>query len=223
MAIAFVSASDAQNFINDGGTLAYAANVSAGSLLLAFVNVTGATEQVNGITDTLGNTWARAVQSTGAVGRRAEIWYTRTASGGANTLTFDFSGAGTNHGVVIAEFSGFSNGVSLDQFNSTSNGTNTTTHSAGSITTTVADAVLVAVFVFDSGFSINGRLTGWNPMIANIRQDSIYKIASATETTDAQVTTADVERGPAAIASFYETVGGGGGNRRRRVLLGRAA
>lgn len=212
MAIAFVQDDVAAfpNTVADGGTLAYGSNVSAGSLLIAALAIQSATVQGNALTDTLGNTWTMLVRSATSRGFITEIWYAPCPSGGANTVTFDLTGT-ANCFPNLQEYSGFSNGVTAGVTNSTNNGTNTTTHSAGDVTTTVADSLILTVYAFDSAFVVNGRLTDWVGLTPTIRSDYQYKIASATETTDGEITTAEVARGPAAIASFSETAGGGGG------------
>jgi hypothetical protein len=208
MAIAFVQ-DDTFNPIADGGTLAFGSNVGSGVLLVALIRIASGTIIVNALTDTLGNTWALAEQSAATGGANCSIWYAPCPTGGACTVTFDWTGT-ANGMATLAEFSGFSGGVTAGPTNSVANGTNTTTHSAGDITTTVADSLLTAIFCFESAFTVNSRLTDWNALVGNSRYDASYKIASATETTDGQITTVDVERGPSAIAAFSETTGGGG-------------
>lgn len=207
MALAFVQ--DTSGAIADGGTLAYGSNVGSGTLLAALIMIPSGTLSVNGITDSLGNTWALGVKSGVDNTRIIEIWYAACPTGGANTVTFDWTGA-VNGQVVLAEFSGFPNGVTKDQTNSLADSAAGTNHSCGDITTTVAEEVVLASHGFDSGFSVSSRETNYVALETNVRQDSHYLLTSGTLTTDGDITTADIERGPSAIASFYATAGGGG-------------
>lgn len=212
MAKAFIQQKDGT--VADGGSLAFNSNVGSGTLLVACVLLTGNGNQVNGITDSLGNTWARAVKiegTTSGAGNNfnAAIWYASCPTGGACTITGDWAAA-ANAQVVLAEFSGFANGVTLDQTNSAEND-NIATCSHGSITTTMAEAVAVACMVLSSSFTVSSRASGWNGLTAGSRRDSSYKILSSTETTDGAVTFGTAEDATGCIASFYETAGGGGG------------
>lgn len=217
MAIAFVQ--DDAGAIGDGGTLAFTNNVAANSTLFACIAMPG-TPTVVGITDTLGNTWTLAKRQSGAETDRAEIWSAHSPSGGANTLTFDWSGAATAH-VCISEFSGFANGVSLDQTNGANSTGTTIGH--GSITTTVAAAVSITCMRTATNAAVSSRGDGFTSLTNNSRGFHGYKVHSATETVDGDITFTASEVGVGAIADFYETAGGGGGTTLRpstRMLLG---
>lgn len=204
MAIAFVQQAT-NGAVVDGGTLAYGSNVGSGTLLLATMFMQSSS-LVNGITDALGNTWTRAVNKVGTsggagVGIGAEIWWAHCPTGGANTLTFDWSVAIGNQ-VWIGEYSGFTSGATKDQTNSTEND-NTATNSCGSITTTQNEELLIGTLSFASAFVVSSRLSGWNALTAGSRRDTQYKITSTTETTDGAVTCNAAEDSTCCIASFY--------------------
>ena len=198
----------------NGGTAAYNSNVSAGTLLVAQCWVSGnnSSNGVASITDTRGNTWARAIQSAIANGTaRCEIWYAANANAGANTLTINWAGSPTNVVLHMAEFDGFPDGVTEGETNTNIETTNTTTRIAGEITTT-ATAVIIAIIGFESAFSVSARPESFTGLTATIRADHSYRVPGSGVTTDAEVTCGDVERGPGAIAAFYATEDGGGGD-----------
>lgn len=224
MAIAFVQQNQA-GVIADGGTVAFGSNVGSDTLLVAQLWVQSTTERVSAISDTLGNTWQRAVESDLANNNaRVDIWYALCPTGGACTVTFDYTAAATVV-VQMQEYSGFAGGVTVGPTNTNIETFNNTTRIAGEITTTVADSLLIAIIGMESNFSVSSRLSGWNALTATIRSDHQYKIATATETTDAEITCAAVERGAGAIVAFSESAGGGGGGttlrpKQRRQMMG---
>lgn len=184
-------------------TLAFAANVGAGSMLFACVQIPDTTTTVSGITDTLGNTWSLTKRQIGTT-RAAEMWHAHAPAGGANTITVSFSAAAICQ-FNISEFAGFSAGMTAGP----TNGANDTTspQTCGEITTTVAASLILATLAIDTAFSVSSRLSGWVGLTGANRRDSQYKIATATETTDGAVTMAADEVTAGAIAAWSETVG----------------
>lgn len=205
MAIAFVQ--DDAGTVGDLGTLAFTSNVAANSILIASVAMPGA-PSVTSITDTRGNTWALRRRQVGAEGDAAELWWAFNAGAGANTLTFDYSGAASAH-VCISEFSGFAAGVSLDQVNGASDqvGTNI---GHGNITTTIAASLALTCMRTATNATISSRGDSFLSLTNNSRGFHGYKIQTATETVNGDITFNASEAGNGAIANFYETVAAGG-------------
>lgn len=217
MAFALVSGSQAAGTVTDGGTLAYAANVGSNTLLIACIHLPSSATVV-GITDTLGNTWAAAVskQGTGSgagTAINASIWFAYCATGGANTITCDWSGASSAQ-VDITEYSGFTGGVTAVHETNFSE-TLTSPVRGGSITTTDA-GVVICTISFGTAFSVTGRSAGWNALTNGTRRDSQYYLAAASgETTDGTVTCAANEASTGVIATFYTAAGAGQPTMRR--------
>lgn len=204
MAIAFVQ--DDAGTVTDGGTLAFTNNVAANSILIASVAMPGA-PSVTSITDTRGNTWALRKRQAGIEGDAAEIWWALNAGAGANTLTFDWSGAASAH-VCISEFSGFANGVSLDQIAGAETTGNNIGH--GNITTTISDSLAMTGMRTVTNATLSSRGDGFSSLTNNVRGFHGYKIQTVTETVNGDITFNASESGNGAIANFYETVVGGG-------------
>jgi hypothetical protein len=209
MALAYVSGSFATGSNGDGSTRAYAANVAANTLLVCAIRIPSNTATVSGITDTLGNTWARArANPHSSQAMTEELWWAYSASGGANTLTFDWSEVITAV-TALMEFTGFTNGVTVDQTNENET-SGVSNHPAGSITTTVAESVIIAGFAVLNAFTVSSRETDYfAPGVVSGTHDVQYKISASTETTDGDMTTGTNETVASLIANFYTTVAGG--------------
>jgi hypothetical protein len=193
----------------DAGSLAFSSNVSAGSVLIAIVVFANDLTQVVGISDTRGNTWARAFRQSHATGQAVEVWYAANPNAGACTLTWDWDAAATAQ-AIISEYGGFSGGVSLDQANGSDNpptGTPTATPTHGSITTTQAVGVSVAGARCTSAFSVTAVGDGFTALTYSTRVLGHYKVLAATETHDCNLTMAAAETMVGAIANFYESGG----------------
>jgi len=194
--------------IADAGTLAYSSNVGSGVALFAVLSFTGVTAEGLGITDTLGNTWT-LVRRFATASKGIEIWKAHCPTGGANTLTFDYDEAITAQ-IIISEFDGFTNGVSTDQQADGANDT-TSPQLAGSITTTQAIGVALAMLRFTSNFSVTSWSAGFTAIsgVTN-RTQAAYLVTGTTDTLAPAATCAANEDTIGIVANFYETPGGGG-------------
>jgi len=126
-------------------TVAFASNVAAGDLLV-IVAGSGFCGPAGGLgtpTDTQSNTWTQAVNSSNVNDNtQVVLWYALAAASGACTVTLP-AGSGTGAiEVLIAEYSGVIKvgGTPLDQSHSNLSGVAT-----GSITTTQANELIIAV------------------------------------------------------------------------------
>jgi len=104
-AIAYVQ-SAGKDGTGPSDNLAYSGNVTAKSLLVVAARSGSSTVGLTGVSDTLTNTWARAIVTYDAAGHTQEIWWTQTTNGGANTVTLTQS-SGQSLRFIIAEYSGF--------------------------------------------------------------------------------------------------------------------
>jgi hypothetical protein len=120
-------------------TLAYASNVTAGSLLVAFIRAGADTTATPTITDTLLNTWVSA--QVGGSGNRNVVLYTVSASGGANTVSLTGNNS-TSSRMTIHEFGG-TWGAAFDQAGTVVSGT-TSPISATGVTPIAANGVMFA-------------------------------------------------------------------------------
>jgi hypothetical protein len=93
----------------------FAANNTAGNLILAFVRMSSTRQSVK-VTDRLGNAYTEAVaQVQAADGHQVHIFYAKNIAGGANTVKATFSAANKHPWLAIYEYSGLSKTAPLDQ------------------------------------------------------------------------------------------------------------
>lgn len=85
---------------NEDNSLAFSSPITAGSLLVVSVRESSGTDSAV-LSDTLGNTYVKVQRS----GGRTSIWCAVSASGGANTVSWDTTSSGTAR-VIISEFGG---------------------------------------------------------------------------------------------------------------------
>lgn len=170
-------ASENNNATNDGAqTLAYPANVKVDSLLIAVIR-RGAGVAPTSLTDTIGNTWTKAVDQVFEGVSSLSIWWAISASAGANTITQN-GGTGTTRW-VISEFSGIATSTPQDQSVS-AQGTSTTPSSGATGTLAQADELCIggvatggeAVFTTESGWTELGTIAS--------KVESAFLIVSAT-------------------------------------------
>ncbi len=142
MAIAFVQASPGALTIGaTSSSDTFGSNTTAGSLLVVTFNTYAAQGRTITVTDTQGNTYALAATQTCGSGSQAYLYYAMNTVGGACTVTAACSGGAINWRLGALEYSGAATTSALDQ-TATATGTGTVV-SAGSVTTTIANAVLV--------------------------------------------------------------------------------
>lgn len=106
MAIAIQTATNAPGAAATTNVLSFPSNCTKGNtIIVGSSDNNGVLNSISGITDTLGNTYARATAATegGFVG--GEIWYATNRFDGPNTITITYIGSITT-AVVIAEYPG---------------------------------------------------------------------------------------------------------------------
>jgi IPT/TIG domain len=131
---------------------------TAGNLNVVIVGWNDATRTVQSVTDTKGNAYVRAVGPTVLSGRLTQsIYYAKSiasAAANANTVTVTFSGAAIYPDIRIAEYSGVDQVNPLDVAAGASGTTGAS--DSGPVTTTAANALLVAGNVVQSQTSAAG-------------------------------------------------------------------
>lgn len=193
-AIAYVgSAANSASSSATSVTVTYSS--TTGNLLVATIHVNTETAiSVSSVTDTAGNTWTKAVNTTSSTGsgNRAEVWYAANATA-VTSVTVTISAAQ----VHIANISEYSNVATVSPLDGTPQGVSRTTCSTGgsactspSITTTNADDLLIAMLsVRNSGsptFTDPG--SPWNAL-TNVNNDrpssylrAAYQVVATTGT-----------------------------------------
>jgi hypothetical protein len=211
MALAHVQ----DTFVWDGTSgssksLAYASNVTAGSLLWVFVAWGSSTATVT-VADNLNGSWT-AVGSpqtgAGTIGNyRCQMFYRPNAAAGATTVTATFSASISNRGLAIAEFSGADTAAPLDQFAYLS--VNSSGITTPTITTTNANDVLLAGAVVQSSITAAGG--GYTLMASGTgfaSNATEYQIVAATGTYGPNFTEGGANDNLVAMSAFKAAAGG---------------
>jgi hypothetical protein len=150
---------------------AYSSNNTQGNLLVCltrgFSDIPLAT--INPVVDSQGNTWVLAVTVTLPSDNFYYIYYAANCKGGANTVTVTYASS-TNPIVLLGEYSGIATVSPLDQTNSAVNTTGSSSaYSSGSVTTTVANELLIGLTGNESGLATT--MTTTNPSWVNEQQE----------------------------------------------------
>lgn len=137
MAVAHVQSKGAGS-----NSVAFDAGNTAGNLLVCAIGSAG---DVTNVTDTAGNTWAKAVDGdTGGTDIYGDIWYAMNCAAGANTVSLT-GGFGGFEAIAVAEYSGVTTSPALDRtaVATDATGADLTPDSGATATTTQADELLV--------------------------------------------------------------------------------
>ena len=152
MAIAYVAQQGSRAGGSSGSTSTItfnpSQNLGAGNMLL--VAAIGGGVTVSSVTDTKGNTYHLDQSGTNGSGTTIYLYSTVQNAGTlttTDTVTVTYSGATTHYGVASIEFSGISANSRLDQVNTALG--SATNRTAGSLTTTSANELIVAVYGVD--------------------------------------------------------------------------
>lgn len=206
MAIAFVQ-SNATPFANPGSspvTCAYTLNVTAGNLLVVFVNINDNTGSVATFADTIGNVWT--LQSSSVSNRTMKVYSAISKASGANTITINATEAGTLMGLMVSEYSGV---TTVDQIAAGVLQTGTSQNTPA-ITTTQANELLLCVYRVETGSNantINSPFTQRNVIQFSGTSYCFYgdRIVSSVGSYTANLTSQSeaAGNGNAVILSFY--------------------
>ena len=144
---------------------AYNANVVAGNTLVGvFAAGAAGGVTITSVTDTLGDTWVKAIANNAdANGDDIEIWRATASAGGANTVTLHLSSGSVLANITIAEFRG---GSVVDMASSAASN-NVNSHSSGNTAATPAGDFVVAGYV-DRGGNTTISISDGNPRLGSV-------------------------------------------------------
>jgi len=134
-------------------TLAFSSNVKAGSLLVVGIRESATPSGNPTITDSLGNTYTLAQAFADQF-----VYYTKTASAGACTVTLNAVGSNANR-MVILEFSGT---FGAAPFHTAATGVNQgfTPITSNAVTPSAANGVMLALCAFNGTIDVTFSVTG---------------------------------------------------------------
>lgn len=180
-----------QSTSEDAGTvstrpLAFASNNVAGNTLSVLARIgVGTADQITGITDSQGNTWAKAKSQIATADHDLELWYALNCKAGANTVTINLASSATLRW-IIQEHEG---NMAFDAANGAT-GTSFTADS-GAITTADASELLLGgasvsatnAFTATGGFTQRQAIPA-SPASKIASQDRVVAAGTYNSTTD---------------------------------------
>jgi hypothetical protein len=165
--ISFVQVSSGPSTLqssNSSVAVAYGKKQTAGDLNIVVVGWGDNTSTISSVTDSLGNTYSRAVGPTSTSGLQQSIYYAKNIVGGNNTVKVTFNQAAAYPDVRILEYSGLSTSSPLD-VTAAAVGSGSSA-SSGSATTTSGNELIFGAGTSDNFFS--GAGSGFTSRIVNI-------------------------------------------------------
>lgn len=209
MAISYTTVIGVQS-VSNPLTKAYAASVSSGDVLVAFVSIYNSSETCSGVSDSVNGSWTQAFGPiTAGNGTRMYGFYKLNSASGTPTVTANFSST-NHHELSICAISGLSGGGAFDQ--QVSNFGLSTNPSIGP-TTTLGAAVCAAIAgqtnsgvvpsAYGSGWTLNANLDlGW-------QKTSFIQQATSSNTALAASWTQSNSYWNAGMMVFKDAGGGG--------------
>ena len=145
----------------------YPSSVTMGNTLLICVNENwGAANQINTVTDTLGDTWAQILSTSDGSFVDGSMWYAIATSTGTDNVTTTLKNTGNSVGGIIMEYSGMT--ASPIQATSSAHATSANALSSGNVTTTLSNETLVGCTTANSASqTLIGNGTYSNAVQAN--------------------------------------------------------
>jgi hypothetical protein len=197
---------------------AFTSNVASGNYLFALSVESVAGVAVNGVTDSLSNTWA-SVAAADTPTYRVELWKAPSGTSGACTVTVDFAAMPASNGLLaLLEVSGMGT--------PTNGASNTYDEVAGADPMPCATLSVTGAGVIFCGVRLDGAhsLTAWTDSFidlgSGIRSRAAYRIVTGAVSAAPAMNCTTSESGESMTVAMYDEVVGGGGNRRRRFFLG---
>jgi hypothetical protein len=174
---------------------AFTTSTTSGNfLVVAIGNDSGLTGTITSITDSKGNTYAKANDIATSVS--LSVWYAANITGGSShTITVNFNDSNTgNVSIVAQEFSGIMASGALDK-TAAATGTSTSPSSGATATTTQANELVVASLVTAGTATTTTAGAGYSNLggpttITDARTAQASKIVAATGTQTATFTLA---------------------------------
>ncbi|HMC63279.1 MAG TPA: galactose oxidase-like domain-containing protein, partial [Candidatus Solibacter sp.] len=127
---------------------AYTTAQTVGNLNVVVVGWNDTTSVVSSVSDSAGNTYARAIGPTAGTGLTQSIYYAKNIVGGSNTVTVVFNQAASFADVRVLEYSGADTTSPLD-VTAGATGSGLTANSGSATTTSANELVLGAGMTFD--------------------------------------------------------------------------
>jgi chitodextrinase len=193
--IAFVQLKEARltSSANSISTGAFVSAVGGGHLMVVWVWYNTASQNVTSVTDTAGNTYARAVGPTTGTGPmaswRQELWYAKNLAGASGvTVTAMFSGTfSAEKSITAHEYSGADTASPLDATAAAAvSGSNV---SSGETTTTSPNELVFGAVLLQASGSAGSGFTRRSSIASNVSEDKPVATAgpySATFTNSLQ-------------------------------------
>ncbi len=148
--IMFVQSSSSSGTGVSSLSAAFPSPNSAGNLSIVFVRLSSQNQTVN-VTDTLGNSYAKAVSQTQtADGHQVHVFYAPNIRAGANTVTLTFSAANNHPFAAIYEYAGLSTATPLDKISAAQGSGSAVTAGATAVTNSANELVFAG-----TGFPFN--------------------------------------------------------------------
>jgi len=170
MAFAFVQASaDAVDSVGTATTVNMTVSATgAGNLVVAVIRMASTSNTCTSVTDNVGNTYALVGPSDNSTNIRLYLAYGVQTTGGATTITANFTGSSATKRCFAGEFSGGeSTNAAVFDASATANGTSTTP-AVASITTAASGELIIGAantngspgWTAGSGFTQFGSTSG---------------------------------------------------------------
>jgi len=187
--LAFVKLKEARATVssNSISTGAFASAVSTGNLMVVWVWYSGSSQSVAAVTDTAGNTYAKAVGPTTGTGTQAahrqELWYAKNivgATGLSVTATFGNTFS-TEKSITAHEYSGADPVSPLDVTSFAA--TSSANASSGAATTTAANELIFGAGLFSGTGTAGTGFTQRSSIVGNASEDKVVVAAGSNSAT----------------------------------------
>lgn len=220
MAVAFVKKGTVA-IVDSGTSIAPTiGTVTAGNLVVAMFWVADGTGSTTALSAPSG--WTAAETPTGQLsngfGMKVGVFYKQNAASGSHTATLSMGTGSYSEGIIV-EFSGASTTAALGVHTNNKGGTATSGNTGTTGTSTVADAVAVAVIAVDNGVNTSSlstpAATGYTSIAVepndsfHVPGEASYKILSATGTQSGSWTWTNSSGFCAAVVVFQADPSGG--------------
>ena len=198
--IALVQSAQKPSVTGTSTTLAFTSDVTAGGMLAVAVRTGSATAQTYTVSDTLGNTYTEAFNGAVQSDHTVALHYTRSSTGGANTITITQTSSATIR-LIIMEFSGVAATAYADGTPAVTDSTASTTATSPSITTSFDNSMILGVFTVVNGNTMTEG-SGYTKIDeVDVKLATEYKLMTTAGATTATMTFASDAWG-AGIAGF---------------------
>jgi len=210
MAFAFVQASaDAVDSVGTATTVNMTVSATgAGNLVVAVIRMANTSNTCTSVSDNVGNTYALIGPSDNSTNIRLYLAYGVQVTGGATTITANFTGSSATKRCFAGEFSGgASTNATVFDASATANGTSTTP-AVGAITTAASGELIIGAANTNGspGWTAGSGFTQFGSTSGGLRAE--YKLSGGASETCPWTLGSSVAW--AAIGAAFIPSGGGG-------------